>query len=41
MSEKNMIDDFNIAIEQANSALLSRDYEFAEKLLISQLKKNG
>ena len=39
MSEKNMIDDFNIAIEQANSALLSRDYEFAEKLLISQLKK--
>ncbi|WP_024466573.1 tetratricopeptide repeat protein [Treponema pedis] len=34
-----MSSDFNIIIEQANSALLARDYEFAEKILISQLKK--
>lgn len=31
--------DFNITIEQAKSAILSRDYTFAEKQLLSQLKK--
>lgn len=34
-----MTTDFDIIIEQANSAILSRDYQFAEKILLSQLKK--
>ncbi len=34
-----MSGDLDIIIEQANSAILLRDYEFAEKILISQLKK--
>ena len=34
-----MSSNLNIIIEQANAAILSRDYEFAEKLLLNQLKK--
>ncbi|AIN93807.1 tetratricopeptide repeat protein [Treponema putidum] len=34
-----MSSNLNIIIEQANSAILSRDYDFAEKVLLNQLKK--
>ena len=34
-----MASNLNIIIEQANSAILSRDYAFAEKILLNQLKK--
>ncbi len=34
-----MSSNLNIIIEQANAAILSRDYEFAEKILLSQFKK--
>ncbi|UTC76900.1 tetratricopeptide repeat protein [Treponema sp. OMZ 799] len=34
-----MSSNLNIIIEQANSAILSRDYEFAEKILLNQFKK--
>ena len=34
-----MSSNLNIIIEQANSAILSRDYDFAEKILLNQFKK--
>ena len=34
-----MSSNLNIIIEQANAAILSRDYAFAEKILLSQFKK--
>ena len=34
-----MSSNLNIIIEQANAAILSRDYDFAEKILLNQLKK--
>lgn len=34
-----MSSNLNIIMEQANSAILSRDYDFAEKILLNQLKK--
>lgn len=34
-----MSSNLNIIIEQANAAILSRDYAFAEKILLNQLKK--
>ena len=34
-----MASNLNIIIEQANSAILSRDYDFAEKILLNQFKK--